>query len=82
MKRSQPLPYRPKAIQPLGFFGQLKAHFLTGVSHWAGRRADEAIDRRKEKRFPDEVTVTHEGLAYTCSLSGEYCKREPGSSKH
>jgi len=85
MKRSQPLPYRPKAIHPVGLFGGVKAFILDLAARRAGRRAVRAIDGqpapqyggmdpKTADRMRNEVTATYEGLQYSFSIHGQYCR--------
>ncbi len=89
MKRSQPLPYRPGAIHPVGFCGGLKARVLSFLARRAGARATRAIDgqpapqyggmdRQTSEQLRHEVTATYEGLQYGFSIGGEYCRRKSG----
>jgi len=87
MKRPQPLPYRPKAIHPVGFCGGLKAFILTFAARRAGKRAARAIDgqpapqyggmdKSTADRMRNEVSATYEGLQYEFSIHGLYCRRK------
>ena len=85
MKRSQPLPFRPKAIHPVGFCGGVKAFIMTLAARRAGRRAVRAIDgqpaqqyggmdKKTADRMRNEVSATYEGLQYEFSIHGQYCR--------
>jgi hypothetical protein len=87
MKRPQPLPYRPKAIHPVGFCGGLKAFILTFAARRAGKRAARAIDgqpapqyggmdKSTADRMRNEVSATYEGQQYEFSIHGLYCRRK------
>jgi len=87
MKRSQPLPHRPKAIHPVGFCGGVKAFIMTLAARRAGRRAVRAIDgqpaqqyggmdKKTADRMRNEVSATYEGLQYEFSIHGLYCRRK------
>ncbi len=85
MKRSQPLPYRPNAIHPVGLFGGVKAYIMVLAARRAGKRAIRAIDgqpspqeggmdQKTAGRMRDEVCATYEGLQYAFSIHGYYCR--------
>jgi hypothetical protein len=87
MKRSQPLPYRPKAIHPVGLFGGVKAFIMVLAARRAGTRAVRAIDGQPppqeggmDQKIVDpmrnEVCATYEGLQYVFSIHGEFCHRK------
>ncbi len=85
MKRSQPLPFRSKAIHPVGFCGGLKAFIMVFAARRAGARAVREIDRmpapqysgldkNTADRMRNEVSATYEGLQYEFSIHGQYCR--------
>ncbi len=85
MKKSQPLPYRPKAIHPVGLFGGVRASIMALAARRAGKRAIRAIDGQPSPqkggmdpetagRLRGEVTAAYEGLQYIFSIHGHYCR--------
>ncbi|MGE5855324.1 MAG: hypothetical protein ACM34C_02080 [Syntrophaceae bacterium] len=85
MKRSQPLPFRPKAIHPVGFCCGLKAFIMAFAARRAGKRTAREIDgqpapqyggldKNTADRMRNEVSATYEGLQYEFSIHGQYCR--------